>query len=77
MFPLLWKIVYLSWIHCSFICNDNIYCQQQASKKGRHIVTPEQGMFIGPDQTERSRRDRERKIEYLKDLEKVSAFGIM
>ena len=28
-------------------------------------------MFIGPDQTERSRRDKERKIENLKQLEKV------
>ena len=54
-----------------YTCNEDIYCLQQANKKGRHIVTPEQGMFIGPDQAERSRRDKERKIENLKQLEKV------
>ena len=54
-----------------YTCYEDIYCLQQANKKGRHIVTPEQGMFIGPDQAERSRRDKERKIENLKQLEKV------
>ena len=53
-----------------------MYYQQQA-KKGRRIITPEHGMFIGPDQAERTKLERERKLENKRDLEKVSVFGIV
>lgn len=34
-------------------------------------MTPEQGMFVGPDQSERDQKVREKNLEYKKELEKV------
>ncbi|XP_052256137.1 centrosome and spindle pole associated protein 1-like isoform X4 [Dreissena polymorpha] len=47
--------------------NDFLQRKAQAS---RHIVTPEDGMFVGPDQSERDKAVREKNAAYKQELEK-------
>lgn len=48
--------------------------KQKKLQGKRHIVTPEQGMFIGPDQSERDKQFREKNRKNQQALEEVHVY---
>ncbi|XP_052774162.1 centrosome and spindle pole-associated protein 1-like isoform X7 [Mya arenaria] len=47
----------------------NEYLLKKQGQHSRHIITPERGMFVGADQTDRDKQAREKMLAYKQELE--------